>query len=116
MARKLDNLIKEAKGWLERAPKMAMKNNILNKIWRDYVKEGNLVHNLVSPVAEDKDQQIKDVSTMITKLNNIRTFAQEEATQATGKRFNYRPLLLENGIKKAVDFASRWIKLYDQKA
>ncbi len=111
----LDNLIEEAKGWLERAPKMAMKNNILNKIWRDYVKEGNLVHNFVSPVAEDKDQQIKAVSAMITKLNNIRAFAQEEATQAAGQRFNYRPLLLENGLKKAVDFASRWVKLYDQR-
>ena len=111
----LDNLIEEAKVWLERAPKMAMKNNILNKIWRDYVKEGNLVHNLVSPVAEDKNQQVKDVSAMISKLNNIRTFAQEKATQAAGKRFDYRPRLLENGIKKAVDFASRWVKLYDQR-
>lgn len=112
----LDNLIEEAKKWLvDQAPKMAMKNNILNKIWRNYVKEGNLVHNLVFPVAEDKDQQVKDLSAMISKLSNIQTFAQEVATQAAGRRFDYRPRLLENGIQKAVDFASRWVKLYDQR-
>ncbi len=112
---KLDVLIREAREWLERAPRMSMKNNILNRIWRDYVKDGNLVHNLVSPIAEDKKQQVEVVRAMISKLNNIQTFAQEEATQAAGNRFDYRPRLLENGIKKAVDFASRWVKLYDQR-
>ena len=112
---KLDVLIGEAREWLERAPRMSMKNNILNRIWRDYVKDGNLVHNLVSPVAEDEKQQVEVVRTMISKLNNIQTFAQEKATQAAGNRFDYRPRLLENGIKKAVDFASRWVKLYDQR-
>ena len=112
---KLDVLIGEAREWLERAPRMSLKNNILNRIWRDYVKDGNLIYNLVSPVAEDEKQQVEVVRTIISKLNNIQTFAQEEATQAAGNRFDYRPRLLENGIKKAVDFASRWVKLYDQR-
>ena len=116
----LDSLITDAKNWL--STDKNMRNPQLAQIWQDYLSAGKLVHNLVSPVVNNNEPQIEKVSQMIKDYNSdqkVRTRARADANQAANKAFNddfrYSTNLLETGIREAVDFASRWVKLYDQR-
>lgn len=117
---KLDSLSTDAQNWLNKDKNM--RNPQLAQIWQDYLNEGKLVHGLVSPVANNNEQQIEKVSEMIKDYNSdqkIRTRARNDANQAANKAFNnnfhFSTSLLETGIQEAVDFASRWVKLHNRR-
>ena len=117
----LDSLITDAENWLNEDKDM--RNPILAQIWQGYLNEGELVHSLVSPIANNNEQQIEKVSKMIMDYNSdaeIRTRAQEDADQAANKAFNddkfrYSTTLLETGIREAINFASCWVKLHNRR-
>ena len=114
----LNSLIEDARVWLERAPKMRMKYRPLERIWQGFVTEGKWVHNFVSPVVQSDESKIKDVLEMIQQCGSKRRIKDQVENQV-GRVVNHKLKCglepLERGVQEAVDFASRWVKLCEQK-
>lgn len=114
----LDSLIEEATEWLERASKMRMKYRPLERIWQGFVTDGKWVHNFVSPVVKNDESKIKDVWVMIQQCGSKRRIKDQVETQVD-RIVNHKLKCgldpLERGVQEAINFASRWVKLYKQR-
>ena len=114
----LDSLIEKARAWFERAPKMKMKYRPLERIWQHFVKNGECVHNLVSPVVNGDESKLKDISKMIQEYGSphrIKSQVKSQVNHSVRHKLDCPLDPLESGMQEAVDFASQWVKLYDQK-
>ena len=116
----LDSLIEKVRAWLERAPKMKMKYRPLERIWQQhFVRNEQCVHNLVSPVVNNDESKLKNVSEMIKQQygspHRIKSQVKSQVNHSVRHKLDCPLDPLESGMQEAVDFASQWVKLYDQK-
>ena len=114
----LDSLIADATEWLERAPKMRMKYRPLERIWQGFVTDGKWVHNFVSPVVKNDESKIKDVLVMIQQCGSkrrIKDQVENQVDRIVNRKLKCGLDPLERGVQEAINFASRWVKLYKRR-
>ena len=114
----LDSLIEDATEWLERAPKMRMKYRPLERIWQRFVTDGKWVHNFVSPVVKNDESKIKDVLAMIQQCGSkrrIKDQVENQVDRIVNRKLKCGLDPLERGVQEAINFASRWVKLYKRR-
>ena len=114
----LDSLIEDATEWLKRAPNMRMKYRPLERIWQGFVTDGKWIHNFVAPVVKNDESKIKDVLGMIQQCGSkrrIKDHVESQVDRVVTHKLKCGLTPLERGVQEAVTFASRWVKLCEQK-
>lgn len=118
----LDNLIQEAKNWSETSGG----NVNVALIWKNFTDEGGLFYNLVSPVVNNNasmyvqvKEELPDYNTPLKRIRKAQNRVKQLQVQArnVGRTVGISTdqwKILRKKMDEAVDFASKWVKLYDQ--